>query len=69
MGCLQGKVAIVTGASSGMGQAIAVAMATEGAILGLVARSTGRLEEAASLASCFSKRRGTPKGPRGGFEG
>ena len=50
MGCLQGKVAIVTGASTGMGQAIAIAMATQGASLGLVARSAGRLEEAASAA-------------------
>jgi NAD(P)-dependent dehydrogenase (short-subunit alcohol dehydrogenase family) len=50
MGCLQGQVAIVTGASTGMGQAIAIAMATEGASLGLVARGAGRLEEAASAA-------------------
>jgi len=47
---LKGSVAIVTGASTGMGRAIAVAMAAEGAILGLVARSAERLEEAASLA-------------------
>lgn len=50
MGCLQGKVAIVTGASTGMGRAIAMAMAAGGANLGLVARSLDRLEEAASLA-------------------
>lgn len=50
MGCLQGKVAIVTGASTGMGRAIAIAMASEGANLGLAARSADRLEEAASLA-------------------
>ena len=50
MGCLQSKVAIVTGASTGMGQAIAIAMAAEGATLGLVARSADRLEEAASMA-------------------
>lgn len=50
MGCLQGKVAIVTGASTGMGRAIAIAMAAEGTTLGLVARSADRLEEAASLA-------------------
>jgi NADP-dependent 3-hydroxy acid dehydrogenase YdfG len=50
MGCLQGQVAIVTGASTGMGQAIAIAMATEGASLGLVARGAARLEEAASAA-------------------
>ena len=47
---LQGKVAIVTGASTGMGRAIAVALAGEGAKLGLVARSEARLEETAALA-------------------
>jgi len=47
---LQGKIAIVTGASSGMGRAIAAALAGEGATLGLVARSTDRLEETAILA-------------------
>ena len=47
---LREKVAITTGASTGMGRAIAVAMAAEGASLGLVARSADRLEEAASVA-------------------
>lgn len=50
MGCLQGKVAMVTGASTGMGRAIALGMAAEGATLGLVARNADRLEAAASLA-------------------
>ena len=49
MGCLRGKVAIVTGASTGMGRAIAIAMAAQGAELGLIARHSGRLEETASL--------------------
>jgi NAD(P)-dependent dehydrogenase (short-subunit alcohol dehydrogenase family) len=49
MKCLDGKVAIVTGASTGIGRAIAIAMGAEGASLGLVARDAGRLEEAASL--------------------
>ncbi|HSB78108.1 MAG TPA: SDR family oxidoreductase [Candidatus Methylomirabilis sp.] len=50
MGCLQGRVVIVTGASTGMGRAIAGAMAAEGAVLVLVARSAVRLEEAGALA-------------------
>jgi NADP-dependent 3-hydroxy acid dehydrogenase YdfG len=50
MQCLQGKIAIVTGASSGMGRAIAAAMAAEGATLGLVARSRDGLEATASQA-------------------
>ena len=50
MGSLQGRVIIVTGASTGMGRAIAVGMAAEGATLGLVARTKEKLEETASLA-------------------
>ncbi len=50
MGHLHGKVAVVTGASTGMGRAIAIAMAAEGLNLGLVARNAGRLEETAILA-------------------
>ena len=50
MGCLQDKVAVVTGASTGMGRAIAIAMAAQDASLGLVARNAGRLEETASVA-------------------
>jgi NADP-dependent 3-hydroxy acid dehydrogenase YdfG len=50
MQCLQGKIAIVTGASSGMGRAIAVAMAEEGATLGVIARNADRLQETAALA-------------------
>jgi len=50
MGYLHGKVIIVTGASTGMGRAIAVGMAAEGARLGLVARNGAKLEETAAQA-------------------
>ena len=50
MGSLPGKVVLVTGASSGMGRAIADRMAAEGATLGLVARTRQRLDETASIA-------------------
>jgi len=42
---LQGKTALVTGASIGIGRAIAEAVVAQGGRVGLVARSVGRLEE------------------------
>ena len=50
MGSLQGKAVVVTGASTGMGRAIAVGMAAQGARLTLVARSEGALGETADQA-------------------
>lgn len=50
MGSLNGKVVVVTGASTGMGRAIAIGMAAEGARLSLVARTGGKLEETAAQA-------------------
>ncbi|MHC4337686.1 MAG: SDR family NAD(P)-dependent oxidoreductase [Planctomycetota bacterium] len=44
---LSGKVAIVTGASRGVGKAVCLAFAKEGAGIVLAARSVGKLEETA----------------------
>lgn len=44
MGRLEGKVAVVTGAASGIGQEAARAFAREGAIVGLLDRNAGPLE-------------------------
>ena len=42
---LEGKIAIVTGASSGIGRAIAIALSHAGAKVALAARRMERLEE------------------------
>ncbi len=52
---LDGTVALVTGASSGIGQAAALSLAARGAAVALVARRTERLEE---LASTIGERGG-----------
>jgi NADP-dependent 3-hydroxy acid dehydrogenase YdfG len=53
---LNGKIVFITGASSGIGAASALAFAAEGARLLLAARRAGKLAEVASLA----KERGAP---------
>jgi len=45
MGCLDGRIALITGASRGLGAAVAECFAAEGAELILVARTSGGLEE------------------------
>ena len=50
---LDGQVAIITGAGRGIGRAIALAYAQEGARLALVARSTNELEDTARQAQAL----------------
>ena len=45
---LSGKIALITGASKGLGKAMAVALAAEGAAIALVSRDTAKLNEVAA---------------------
>jgi 2-deoxy-D-gluconate 3-dehydrogenase len=53
---LAGKVALATGASRGIGQALAMALAEAGANMALVARSEGPLQETAEMARSLGRR-------------
>jgi NAD(P)-dependent dehydrogenase (short-subunit alcohol dehydrogenase family) len=56
MGALSGKVAIVTGAGSGIGRAAAKALAEAGADVTLVARSEAALQEVAAEVEATGRR-------------
>ncbi len=53
---LEGRAALVTGASSGLGRATAIALARAGADVALVARSAGELEETGEKVSRTGRR-------------
>ena len=56
MPAFAGQVAVVTGASSGIGRAVAVALAERGAAVCLVGRDPGRLESAVQAAESSAGR-------------
>ncbi|WP_313801552.1 SDR family oxidoreductase [Sphingobium sp.] len=51
MAALKGKVALITGAGQGIGQGIALALASEGVNLLLAGRTSGKLEQTAGLVA------------------
>ncbi len=53
---LQGKIALVTGASGGIGSAIAIGLAREGCDVALTGRDAARLEEAAAVIKALGRR-------------
>ncbi len=53
---LEGRVALITGGSRGLGKAMALALAADGAALALVARDAAKLAETAAEARAFGVR-------------
>ena len=53
---LENKVAVITGASRGLGKAMALALASQGALIALVARRFGCSKSAVSIRSGASGR-------------
>src|ERR1700691_4133322 len=51
---LDGKTALITGGSKGLGRAMAIALAKEGASLALVSRDRARLESVAAEAKAIN---------------
>jgi short-subunit dehydrogenase len=53
MGAFTGKTVLITGASEGIGRALALSLAAEGANLALAARNSVRLQEAAAACTAL----------------